>query len=330
MSSNKVYVGIDLGGTKTNIAIIDDNGQIVSSRKIYTQGADEDSISVVRKIIEVTRTLISEIDAGKAVMSIGIGVPGTVERKEGTVLFAPNLGWKDVPVRKLFVEVFNIPVYIGQDTEAAALGEFHYGAGKGMKDIACITVGTGVGCGLIIDGKLHKGKYFTAGEFGHTLVERDGLRCNCGRNGCLEAYASGTAIIKRFKMEVEKGRCTSLTSRKSITEIRSEDIFDEAKKGDNLALSIINDAVDYLSMGITNIINLICPEAVILSGGIGTEKELFINPLIGKAYSRIYSLLVDKVKITTAELGEYAPLIGAAMLFKDPLYSQTERVEELC
>jgi glucokinase len=330
MSSHRRYVGIDVGGTKTNIAIIDENGQIVCSKKVYTQDVGEDSISVVRKIIEFTMSMISEFGAEDAVESIGIGVPGTVERKDGTVLLAPNLGWKDVPVGKLFSEVFKQPIYVGQDTEAAALGEFLYGAGKGMKDIMCITIGTGVGCGLVIDGRLHKGKYFTAGEFGHTLVERNGLECNCGKKGCLEAYASGTAILKRYKTEIEKGGCSSLTSRKTLQEVRTEDIFQEAKKGDKLALGLIKDAIDYLSMGITNSINLLCPEAVILSGGIGTEKELFIRPLIEQTYSRVYGILVDKVKITTAELGEYAPLVGAAMLFKDPLYNQDRRVEALC
>jgi glucokinase len=330
MGSNKMYVGIDLGGTKTNIAIIDDNGQIVCSKKVYTQNGHEDSKSSIRKIIEITKNMTQQLGLEDTIESIGIGVPGTVERKEGTVLFAPNLGWKDVPARKLFSEVFKQPIYIGQDTEAAVLGEFLYGAGKGMKDIMCITIGTGVGCGIILDGKLHKGRYFTAGEFGHTMIERNGLKCNCGKKGCLEAYSSGTAILKRFRTEIEKGSGYALTLSKSLEEIRTEDIFDEAKKGDKLALKVIDDAVDYLSMGITISINLICPEAIILSGGIGIEKELFINPLIEKTYSRIYSLLVDKVKITTAELGEYAPLIGAAMLFKDPLYNQTVRVDELC
>ena len=330
MSLNKMYVGIDLGGTKTNIAIIDDNGQIVCSKKVYTRNADEDSKSVIRKIIEITKNMMEQLGSENTIESIGIGIPGTVERKDGTVLFAPNLGWKDVPIKKLFSQVFKQPIYVGQDTEAAALGEFLYGAGRGMKDLVCITIGTGVGCGLIIAGKLHKGKYFTAGEFGHTMVERDGLDCNCGKKGCLEAYASGTAILNRFKMEIEKGSPSPLTLRKSLEELRTEDIFDEAKKGDKLALSVINDAIDYLSMGITNSINLICPEIIILSGGIGIEKELFIKPLIEKTYSRIYSLLVDKVKITTAELGEYAPLIGAAMLFKDPLYNQSGKVEALC
>jgi glucokinase len=133
-------------------------------------------------------------------------------------------------------------------------------------------------------------------------------------------------------MKVESGGHSSILQRKNITEIRTEDIFEEAKRGDKLALTVINDAVDYLNMGITNAVNLICPEAIILSGGIGAEKELFIEPLIKMAYSHIYSLLKDKVKITTAALGEYAPLVGAAMLFKDPLYNiqKEEREGSLC
>jgi glucokinase len=319
--SHHYYIGIDIGGTKTNIGLIDEAGQILQSKKVITQLPGEDSIEAVKRIIEITKALVDLIEPEIKLESIGIGVPGTVERKEGTVLLAPNLGWKDIPVKKLFSEVFLVPIFVGQDTEAAALGEYLFGAGKGLKDIVCITVGTGVGCGLVIDGKLYKGKFFTAGEFGHTLVEKDGLQCNCGKRGCLEAYASGTAILNRFKMKVENGEDSTLLQRKNISEIRTEDLFDEAKRGDKLAMTVINDAIDYLNMGITNAVNLICPEAIILSGGIGVEKELFINPLIEKAYSHIYSLLVDKVKITTARLGEYAPLIGAAMLFKDPLFN---------
>jgi glucokinase len=330
--SNHHYIGIDIGGTKTNIGIIDETGQILQNKKVMTQVPGEDSIDAVKRIIETTKSLIDSIELENNIESIGIGVPGTVDRKNGTVLLAPNLGWKDIPVKKLFSEVFKKPIFVGQDTEAAALGEFLFGAGKGLNDIVCITVGTGVGCGLVIEGKLYKGKFFTAGEFGHTLVEKDGLQCNCGKTGCLEAYASGTAILKRFKMKVENGFDSSILQRKHISEIRTEDIFTEAKRGDKLALTVINDAIDYLSMGITNAVNLICPEAIILSGGIGAEKELFIDPLIEKAYSLIYSLLVDKVKITIAGLGVYAPLIGAAMLFKDPLYNMQkgERESSLC
>ncbi|MFJ5713055.1 ROK family protein [Neobacillus sp. NPDC093127] len=315
------YIGIDIGGTKTNIGLIDEAGQIVECEKVITQMSGEDSFHAIKRIIETTKSMVDHLDSEIKVESVGIGIPGTVERKEGTVLFAPNLGWKDVPIKKLFSAVFSQPIYVGQDTEAAALGEFLFGAGKGLNNMICITIGTGVGCGLVLDGKLYKGRFFTAGEFGHTLVEKDGLPCNCGKKGCLEAYASGTAILKRFKMKVDEGSYSSLLEKLNVDDIRTEDIFVEAKQGDSLAIAIINDAINYLSMGITNAVNLLGPEAIILSGGIGSEQELFIEPLIKKSNSAIYSLLVDKVKIANADLGEYAPLVGAAMLFKDPLYN---------
>jgi glucokinase len=327
MSDKKYYIGIDVGGTKTNIGIIDEEGTILISQKFVTDNGRGDSIQAIENIIYSTKKVITEYSSFINISSIGIGIPGTVERKEGVVLFAPNLGWKNVPIKKMFLKAFNLPIYVGQDTEAAALGEYLCGAGRGMKDIACITIGTGVGCGLVIGGRIHKGKYFTAGELGHTIVELEGLSCNCGRKGCLEAYASGTAIQKRFKVAVKNDSESTLIWRKGIDEVTTEDIFYEAKQGDKLALSLINEAVDYLSMGMTNLINLMCPEAVILSGGISNEEELFINPVIEKTYSRIYNLLVHKVKISKAVLGEFAPLVGGAMFFKDPLFSQAVDME---
>lgn len=321
MNVLKAYIGIDLGATKTNIGIMDGAGKVLCSRKVPTRNEGEESIHAVDRVASTMVDMIKEAQMDSDVECIGIGVPGTVDRNKGAVIFAPNLGWRDVPVRDIFSWYFSAPVVIGQDTEAAALGEFLYGAGSGLSDMACITIGTGVGCGLILGGRLYKGRYFTAGEFGHTIVEKDGLDCNCGKKGCLEAYASGTAILKRYRIEIKNGSSSSLQSKKEIDEIKTEDIFDEAKYGDPLSIKVIDEAVDYLSIGLTNLINLICPEAVILSGGICTEGDLFISPLIKKTYSRIYSLLVGKVKIMPAALGEYSPMVGAAMLFRDSLYN---------
>lgn len=324
MSAGRIYMGIDLGATKTNIGMIDHAGRIVRTIKASTQNIGEAAEDSINRIASLARKTADEAGIG-SIESVGIGVPGTVDRVSGTIILAPNLGWRDVVVRNIFCRYFAVPIAIGQDTEAAALGEFLYGAGAGYTDIACITIGTGVGCGLIIGGKLYKGKYYTAGEFGHTIVEKDGLDCNCGKKGCLEAYASGTAILRRFRTGIENGSPSFLLSKKGIDRIRTEDIFDEARSGDPLSMKVIREAVDYLSIGIANLINLLCPETVILSGGICNEEELFIAPLIRKTYARIYSLLVGKVKITTALLRDYSPMVGAAMLFKDPLYERFER-----
>ncbi|NMB46040.1 MAG: ROK family protein [Firmicutes bacterium] len=322
MSPGEIYLGIDIGGTKTNIGLVDTKGTVLAQRRIPTstnahcQSAEQD----LQSIIQGTQELITELNSKPTIRSIGIGVPGTVDRSLGEVVFAPNLNWRHVPIRDFFAKTFDLPICVGQDTEAAAWGEFLFGAGRDMRDIACITIGTGIGCGLVIGGQLYKGRFGTAGEIGHTMVEKAGLACNCGRSGCAEAYASGTAILKRFREAVQAGQKSSLLQHMELDKITTRDIFSGAKAHDLLSEAVIKDAVEYLSMALTNLVNLMCPEAVILSGGISQQRELFVNPLIEQTYARMYSVLVDKVKITTAELGTNAPLIGAAMLCKDPSY----------
>lgn len=323
MGLTEIYLGIDIGGTKTNIGLVDAKGTVLAQQKIATSRTDTESPGQdLQNIVEGAQKLVTALPPARSIRSIGIGVPGTVDRSLGEIVFAPNLNWHHVPIRDIFAETFRVPVCVGQDTEAAAWGEFLHGAGKGMQDIACITIGTGIGCGLVIGGHLYKGRFGTAGEIGHTVVEKEGLPCNCGKNGCVEAYASGTAILNRFRLAVQAGHQTSLLQTMQLDEVTTPDIFVGANAHDQLSQAIIESAVDYLSIALTNLINLVCPEAVILSGGIGQQQELYVDPLIKRTYTRIYGLLVDKVKITPAKLGANAPLIGAAMLFKDPMYQQ--------
>ncbi len=332
MSLEEIYLGIDLGGTKTNIGLVDTRGKVLAQQKIATttKGGTGYARQDIRDIVQGAQKIMATLAPDRPIRSIGIGVPGTVDRNLGEIIFAPNLDWRHIPIRDIFAETFQVPICVGQDTEAAALGEFLYGAGKGMQDIACITIGTGIGCGLIIGGHLYKGRFGTAGEIGHTVVEKEGLPCNCGKNGCMEAYASGTAILNRFRLAVQAGHKTSLLQNMQLDQVTTPDIFAGAKAHDQLSKEIIESAVEYLSMALTNLINLVCPEVVILSGGIGQQRELYIDPLIKRTYARMYSLLVGKVKITPAKLGANAPLVGAAMLFKDPLYQQDRRDDTPC
>lgn len=329
MSTTGIHLGVDIGGTKTNIGLVDARGIVLAERKMATrtgtgtQSPTED----IRAIAQTANALVTAVTGSGTLHSIGIGVPGTVDGNLGEIVFAPNLSWRHIPIRDIFAETFQLPIYVSQDTQAAAWGEFLYGAGRGMQNIACITIGTGIGCGLIIGGHLYKGHFGTAGEIGHTVVEKKGLPCNCGKNGCMEVYASGTAILNRFRLAVEAGRGTSVLEHKQLDEITTPDVFAGAKSCDPLAEEIIGSAVEYLSMALTNLVNLVCPEAVILSGGISQQRELYINPLIERTYDRMYSVLRDRVKIIPAELGTNAPLIGAAMLFKDSHCRESRRKE---
>lgn len=331
--AEEIYLGIDIGGTKTNIGLVDAKGTVLSQKKIATsiKSGPQWARENIQSIVEDAKEVVASLSDNQHIRSIGIGVPGTVNWELGRIVFAPNLQWRDIPIRDIFENVFGVPVFVGQDTQAAAWGEFLYGAGQGLQDIACITIGTGIGCGLVIGGHLYRGRFGTAGEIGHTVVEKKGLPCNCGKNGCMEVYASGTAILNRFKLAVEAGQKTTLLEHKHLDELTTFDIFAGAKAHDPLAEEIIDSAVEYLSMALTNLINLFGPEAVILSGGIGEQRALYVEPLIRRTYERIYSVLVDKIKITSAKLGANAPLIGAAMLFRDvPHQGNKGKEEPLC
>lgn len=316
MKTELFYLGVDIGGTKTNIGLIDDKGRIISYKTINTIEKHEDPVDNFIRIACEVKQFYDEISNEMAIESIGIGIPGTVDRQKGEIVFAPNLNCRNLDIKSIFKDFFEIPIYIGQDTEAAAIAEHLYGAGKGTQNMVCITIGTGIGSGIIMNNKLYKGRFGTAGEIGHIIVKKDGVPCNCGQKGCLEAYSSGKGILNNFLEEVANGKETILKDKLQLEKIRTEDVFNAAKNGDKLSQEVINNAIDYLSIGIVNLINLLSPEKIILSGGLSREMEFFINPIMVKAYSDMYSILKGKVKIEVAKLGEFAPMIGAAMLIK--------------
>ncbi len=300
MSAYKI--GVDIGGTKTNVLFLSLTGERLFEKAFPT---DKDPEKIARFVKKETASY-----PGTPV-SVGVGVPGTVDRKEGVVLYAPNLDWRDVPVKKAFQEYFDLPFSLGQDTEAAAVGEYLFGAGKGLSHMVCITVGTGVGCGLIIDGKDHKGNLLAAGEFGHMVAVPDGRVCGCGKKGCVEAYASGTGIRGMYLDALRQGRIRH-PLKKEEKEITAKDVFALAKDGDEDCLAILDSASSILANAIVNVINLLSPEAVVLSGGLSVEREYFINPVFTKVRARVYEVVKDKVILTTAKLGASAPAFGAA------------------
>lgn len=320
--NQKIYLGIDIGGTNINIGLIDDSGKILLSDKIPTKYKDNDALKNISRIIEKTRILLDRMRT-RDLRSIGIGIPGTVDAKSGRVVFTPNIKWKGfykLNLIEIFHDTFNVPVYIAQDTEAAALGEFYYGNGKGYKNIVCITVGTGIGCGIILDGKIYKGSFGTAGELGHMFVKKNGLLCGCGNRGCLETCSSGSGILRNFKRLIKSGE--KYTAYKKTDQIEVKDIFEGVRKGDRVSKKVIDEALYYLGIGISNTIDILSPQKVLLSGGVCKEKELFTRPLIKKVYDNMYKYLKDKVIVESALLGDDAPMIGAAVLSK---YAESNR-----
>ncbi|MBN1305492.1 MAG: ROK family protein [Anaerolineales bacterium] len=315
---NETYsIGVDIGGTKINTGLIDARGQIKAMTTILT-GSETGYEVIADRVVRQVRTVLDQ--AGMEITdlkSMGFGVPGTVNSQAGLVLYAPNLDWREAPFTEIIRREFAIPIALGQDTHAAVWAEFLFGAGVGCRNIACLTIGTGIGCGLVIDQQLYLGGLKYVGEVGHSLVELDGRPCSCGNRGCLEAYASGTAIQKRGRELIEDIDGVVQDPRKGLT---TQDILKAAGEGRQGAQQVLDEAVSYLGMGIVNLIHLFGPEKVILSGGLGSVEDLIADPVRAFVKERSYSNVADLVEITTAELGEVAPMIGAAFLYRDHRY----------
>lgn len=311
MHSDKIYIGVDVGGTTINTGLVDCSGKILHSNTQSTD-ARRGSTAVIQSIINIIKALLAETGVPVTqVASIGIGVPGTADSKNGVVVFAPNIFWKDVQVSSLIRKAFNIPVFLGQDSRAAAWAEFLVGAGKGYRNIASVTLGTGIGCGMILNGKLFHGGLNTAGEFGHQIVELEGNVCNCGKRGCLEAHSAGLYIVREGRKipNVEK------LIDKDPDQLTVKDIYFLAGKDNAAARKITDSVVAYLGMGFVNLINLNSLELISISGGISNAPDdLLLNPLRKFIKERVYSAISDKVLLVKSSLGDNAPMIGAALL----------------
>ncbi|MFW5769309.1 MAG: ROK family protein, partial [Spirochaetota bacterium] len=238
----------------------------------------------------------------------------TTDSETGVVEYAPNLGWTEVPLGGFIRGRFDVPLYMVQETHAAVLGEYLFGAGRGTENLACVAIGTGIGCGLILGGRLHRGSFNTAGEFGHILVQKNGNTCACGRRGCLEAYGSGPSIT----------RLITFGEFEDLRNAGTEEIFEAASRGREDVRAAIVEAVEYVGMGLVNVVNLLSPEKILLTGGLADQEELVVETLRRFVRNNAYSVAAEKVIVEKAALGKDAPMIGAAMLsrFVEP-FSQS-------
>ncbi|MDR1556139.1 MAG: ROK family protein [Tannerellaceae bacterium] len=301
--TEKVYIGVDVGGTTIHVGIVAAEGYIIEKLTTETFTPERgNSRMMLRSIIESIRFLLKKSGlTSNNVLSIGLGFPGTVDSQKGIVVFAPNIFFENVEVKSEIEDTFHCPVYLGQDSRAAAWGEYSVGAGKNYNNLAAITIGTGIGCGLIINGMIFHGGYNTAGEFGHQIIDTGGPPCNCGRKGCLETYCAGLAIVRAGK--------------KIRDNLSVKDIYDLAGTGNKAALEITDQVVRHLGIGMVNLINLISLEMIAISGGISNAPDhLLLNPLREFVKEHAYSGVAQKVEIVRSSLGNDAPLIGAALL----------------
>lgn len=304
-------VGIDLGGTKISTALSDLEGNIKCQTTIPTDAYQGEMavlnriISSVKYVLENGQVSISEVKA------IGIGSPGPLDSKTGVIITTPNLPFKNFNLVSPIKEEFGVDVYLDNDANVAAIGEFMFGAGKGTENLVYITVSTGVGGGAILNGKAYRGNTTNALEIGHTTVAPDGPRCNCGNIGCLEAVSSGTAIGKRGKEAVQSNVETSL---KKYEEVTSAEVFKEAAAGDAVASDIIDNALNYLGVGVANAISTFDPEMVVIGGGVSKAGNIVFDKIQQVVDKRCFKHMAKSCKIVPAGLGADAGVVGAVAL----------------
>lgn len=317
-------IGIDLGGTTTKFAFLNTKGDIIEKWSIPTD-ATENGVYIVPNIVESIQKKMSDMGFKKEeFIGIGMGSPGSVDRSQGTVVGAFNLNWRTVqPVREQIESSLNIPFYLDNDANVAALGEQWRGAGEDEANVVFITLGTGVGGGIIVDNQLVHGANDTAGEIGHMTVSdhRFNFACTCGKEGCLEALASATGISNIAKQMVQETELDS--SLKQIFEkyntIEAVDVFNQAKAGDQLAKDIVEIICDYLAFAAGNIANLLNPSSIIIGGGVSMAGNILKETVENKLMKYLFPPLRDKTKVKIAELQNDAGVIGAGSLVLNEL-----------
>jgi len=284
-------------------------------RSLAKEGKERTISQIVTSVREILREGERLKVFSKSILGVGIGSPGPLNTKEGVIHFSPNLaGWIEVPLVQILKDELNLPIFLENDANAAALGEWWLGAGKNVDNLVLLTLGTGIGGGIIIEGEVLHGAWDTAAEIGHMIIHEGGLTCGCGKRGCFEAYASATGVVKRTRAAIEKGEKTLLTDlvKNRWEDITCELVFKTAEKGDNLSKWIVEETARYLGIGIASIVNIINPEMVILSGGMIAGGDLLFKPVRKYAQGNALAAAIKGVKIVPAGLGGNAGAIGAA------------------
>jgi glucokinase len=323
-TSNKseFIVGVDLGGTKILSGVFTPALKCLGKVKLSTK-SERGVEAVLDRIARCVRDAVDETDFDlKNCRGVGIGAPGAVDFDAGRIIFAPNLGWRDVAVKRELEKRLDVPVFLENDCNVCTLGVHEREFGGKPRHLIGIFVGTGIGGGLILDGKLFSGSSHTAGEIGHMVMQVDGDKCGCGNKGCLEALASRTAIFKRIQAAVKDGQKTVLTDLlgDDLEKLKSGDLRKAIRRGDKLVEEVIEEAAEYIGIGIGNMVNLLNPEIVVLGGGVidALEDEMF--KIIVKTAHEYAMPGADKdLKIVCSKLGNDAGITGAAVLAKKQL-----------
>ena len=313
-----LLVGVDLGGTKIYTALADGSGQVLAEIKTPTEAALGAEHVIGRILGTVSQTLTQAGRTGQALRGVAVASPGPLSAREGVVHFAPNLGWREIPLRKILAERLQTDVFIDNDANLAALGEHVYGAGRGVAHMVYFTVSTGVGGGLILDNRLYHGVGDGAGELGHMQLLPDGPLCNCGVHGCLEALASGTAMAREARQLIAAGQGREILKQAGgdVQSVSAVTIAAAAGGGDPEAAGIIAQAATYLGIGVASVINILNPELIVLGGGIMEIGEPVWREVHREVKTRALSASAQQVRLVPAQLGGRAGVMGALALLR--------------
>ncbi|MDR2903284.1 MAG: ROK family protein [Clostridiales bacterium] len=311
------YIGVDLGGTNIAAGIVSEEGELLLKRSVPTLNGREYQ-PILKDMAELCLALIAEYGISlDEVKSIGVGSPGTPDPPNGILVYANHLKFENTPIRAEIQKYVDLPVYLENDANCAALGEYTSGAAKGAKNAVMVTLGTGVGGGVIFDGKIMSGAYYGGGELGHVVVQFNGEQCTCGRKGCWEAYASASALIRDTKVAIAKNPLSGLSESVNgdIKLVTAKTPFDAAQQGCALAQAVVDRYVHYVSEGIANVINTFQPEIVVIGGGVCYQGDIILKPIKEQVSRMVFGGNL-KTEIMIATLGNDAGIIGAAMLGK--------------
>lgn len=312
-------IGIDIGGTSIKGAVVNDAGKVLT-RFAMDVNKDSSGEAEVNRFCDVMAKAINEYDKSIKLEGIGIGMPGILDMDKGVVITSPNLPkWNGLHISKLISKRMGLPVYINNDANVATLGEARFGSGKEYSNLIMLTLGTGVGGGIIIDNKLYDGNRHQGAELGHMVIRVNGEKCGCGRRGCFEAYASATGLIKMSKKEMDKNPDSLMHEvANEFGKVNAKVVFEASRRGDKAAIRVMKRYVKYLSEGILNYCNIFRPEVVVLSGGVANEGDYLLDQVRHFLKNHSYGMKGSpKVELTVASLGYDSGKIGAACLVFD-------------
>lgn len=320
-------VGVDIGGTNMVVGLIPfGGGDPLALQRLPTlsQRGAEDVVDRVTRAVEqsIAQVLQSEGGTLEQVVGVGIGSPGPLDRDTGVVLETPNLGWRNLPLRDLIADRIGLPATLDNDANCATYGEWWLGAGQGARVLVGLTLGTGIGGGLVIDGEIHHGVSDAAAEFGHMTIDFTGRKCNCGNYGCLEAYASGPNIAARAREGIEAGIESLLAElvEDDLEAITAATVYEAVVLGDEYAAEVMKETAKVLGVGIANLLNGLNPDAVVIAGGVTRAGDHLFVPLLKEIRRRAFKTVIESCRIVPAALPETAGVIGAAGVYKREIF----------